>query len=98
MGNVATQASGKLNAKPIGTCVVCDDCGRVFTVSQEISSGTDKRKRCERLVGVWNSVGLLPYMHLYLHIDVLRGYVRRKLLIAPMLGRYMLKYCIIQYI
>ena len=48
MGNVSVPSAQKqANA---GTCVVCDDCGRVFTVSQEISSGTDKKKRCERLV------------------------------------------------
>ena len=98
MGNVATHPSGKLNGKPSGTCVVCDDCGRVFTVSQEITSGTDKRKRCERLAGVCNPVGILPYMHLYVHIDVLQGYVRRKLLTVPMLERYVFKCCIIQYI
>ena len=45
MGNL-TQGSSQ--AKATGTCVVCDDCGRVFPISQEITSGHDKKKRCER--------------------------------------------------
>ena len=49
MGNIAQNGHGPLNqSKNNSTCVVCDDCGMVFTVAQEISSGTDKKKRCER--------------------------------------------------
>ena len=51
MGNVTQSGHGpltQLTKAPPGTCVVCDDCGGVFTVSQEITSGTDKKKRCER--------------------------------------------------
>ena len=50
MGNITRRGSGagQVNSTAGGKCVVCDDCGRVFMVAQEISSGTDKKKRCER--------------------------------------------------
>ena len=50
MGNNNILPSGsrsQMNSS-CGICVVCDECGRVFTVAQEITSGADKKKRCER--------------------------------------------------
>ena len=77
MGNIAQNGHGPLNqSKNNSTCVVCDDCGMVFTVAQEISSGTDKKKRCERysvyflimrlpkLCIHWQS---LPFRYLYMY-------------------------------
>lgn len=48
MGNLTTGRVLSSHSKGMGSCVVCDDCGRVFTVQQEITNGADKKKRCDR--------------------------------------------------
>lgn len=50
MGNLTTGRVLSSHSKGMGSCVVCDDCGRVFTVQQEITNGADKKKRCDRYV------------------------------------------------
>ena len=53
MGSSSTRPTmgyGKELYNPSNICVVCDECGRVFTVAAQVVNGTDKKKRCDRPV------------------------------------------------
>lgn len=54
MGITHSNHLSQTKAPTATACIVCDDCGRVFTVAQEITSGTDKKKRCERYIYMLN--------------------------------------------